>query len=141
MSQETAESRLAKTLFIVEANSFEQHALWADHAKDTCFPRIDPRTCKLAHEHVKWEQLNPGGMVTVGTLAKMPVCLSISFARIEGHIVCFWYQCSQVTDGRKAEAWLKSTFAGLYKARATCDAFNFHQCLRAIEDLNKARAV
>ena len=125
MSQETAESRLAETLFIVEATSFEQHMLWEKHSK--------------TH---KWEQINNGWLVTVGKLDDRPCCITTSWARINGQLVMFYYQCSEVTDSVQMDNWLEKHFKGTWcggHRRANTDAGNFHLCLNAIKDKNEGK--
>ena len=48
--------------------------------------------------------------MTVVELDKRPVAISVSWARIEGHLVMFWYACSQVTDSVQIDAWLAAMF-------------------------------
>jgi hypothetical protein len=128
---DTAESRLVKTMFIVEATSTEQHFLWSQWCKDS----LSPTFGKL-----KWEQLNPGWLVTVGKIGKRPCCISVAWNRIEGQLVMFWHQCSQVTDSLQAEKWLEDNFKGTWdngRRRASTDAMNFHHCIDAIQEANK----
>jgi hypothetical protein len=66
MYQEDA--RLANTTFLVEANSYEQFALW-----------------KEFHDEVEWEEDSRGFWQQIGEIAGMPVCISVSFAKIYGH--------------------------------------------------------
>lgn len=136
---DTAESRLAQTLFIVEADSYAYHSLWADHAEHSLWTSFDVRENRRSHKARTWEQINPGWLIEVGKLGRMPCCISVSWARIDGHLVMFWYECSQVTDSRKAEAWLAERFKGTYDGghrRASCDASNFVHCLSAIDEAN-----
>lgn len=125
----TPEDRLKETFFIVEATSFEQHSLWSNYAKES-----DHRLYN--HKGLKWEQMD-GWMVTVGTLDDRPVCMSLSWVRIEGELVMFWYMCSQVTDSLMAEAWIDKYFTGRWDGgtrSAGTDAQNFHHCIHAIRD-------
>lgn len=138
--EDTAENRLKKTLFIVEATSFEQHALWRDHAKEN---NLNPSP---GYAKYTWEQVNPGWLVTVGHLGtakgkgenkKRPVCINVSWNRIDGHLVMFYDQCSQVADSVQTEKWLDENFKGKYDSRtrrAQCDAMNFGHCLSAIRE-------
>lgn len=132
LRNETAESMLAKTFFVVEATSFEQHTLWATHSSESLYPPSYPN-----RKPVKWEQLNPGWLVTVGKIGRRPCCISVSWARIDGQLVMFWYQCSQVSDSVKAETWIAANFK---KRRSSEDANNFHNCIRAIHEANKVVA-
>lgn len=128
MSDETAESRLAKTLFVVEATSFETQCLWAENSKDSNCRRFTPR---------RWEQVSPGWLVTVGELDYRPVCISMSWARIDGRLVMFWYPTSQVVDTVQIEKWLEKHFTGKWDGgtrNAQTNAMNFHHCLDAIDE-------
>jgi hypothetical protein len=123
----TAESRLKETMFIVEATSFERHMLWETN-----------------HTKVKWEQIYDGWLVTVGKLDDRPCCIDTSWARINGQLVMFYEQCSQVTDCLQTDAWLDDHFNGTWDnghRRARTDAQNFHLCLNAIRDANNPEAL
>jgi hypothetical protein len=120
---ESAESRLAKTFFVVKATSFEQQCLWED-----LYSR-------------KWEQINSGWVVPVGELDSRTICVSMRWAQIDGHLVMFWEATSQVVDLVKIEKWLKRHFTGTWcngTRQATTNAANFHDCLNAIDEANKS---
>jgi len=132
-ARETAESRLRQTLFVVEATSFETHMLWQEHASGSTNRQkiFKPR---------RWEQVNPGWSVTVGELDGRPVCVSMMWNRVDGHLVMFWEPTSQVVDHIQIDAWLGKHFDGKWDngtRDATCNAMNFHHCLNAIDDINK----
>ena len=129
--QDTAENRLKKTLFVVEATDYERYSIWRECAKQS--PQIIP---------VEWEQLD-GWSIQVGTLAKRPVVLSTQWVKIDGFLVMFWYQCSQVTDSVMAEKWIKKYFKGTYDGgtrQAWTDAMNFGACLSAIKEAKAQRS-
>lgn len=144
---DTAENRLKRTLFIVEATSFEQQMLWRDHSIESRHSQFP----LAGGARMKWEQINPGWLVTVGHLGTMkgkgkfkkrPVCISVSWSRIDGYLVMFYYQCSQVTDSVQTEKWLEENFKGKHDGgtrRAQCDAMNFGHCLRAIREANQCQ--
>lgn len=137
---DTAESVLAKTFFIVEATSFEYLSLWADHSDESM--SRSPMLTKSHAPIVEWIQMNPGWIVQIGELDKRPVSMSVNWAKIDGHLVMFWYLCSQVADYVMAEKWLKKHFHGTYDnglRRAETDAYNFGHCLSAIREANKNR--
>jgi hypothetical protein len=128
---DTAESRLAETIFIVEATSFEQHCLWAETSSTSDCRRFAPR---------KWEQMH-GWLVTVGRLDKRPICVSMTWNRIDGQLVMFWHPTSQVVDMVQIEKWFDKHFNGKWDKgtrNARTDAMNFHHCLHAIDELNGA---
>lgn len=125
----TAEERLKKTLFIVEATSFEQHTLWGRFAKDS-----RDRPGYVEHP-VAWEQINPGWNVDVGSKTHV----SMSWARIDGHLICFYEPVSQVVDNKAVEDWFKKHFKGRWDSgtrRATTNASNFHHALHAVREAN-----
>ena len=130
---DTAENRLKRTVFIVEANSFECLCLWRDHAKQNRDPRPDMT-------QQDWEQINSGWMVTVGKVGKRPVCIDVRWYKIDGCLVMFYDACSQVVDHRQVEAWLRKNFTNKYDNDtrwAQCDAMNFGHCLSAIREHNE----
>jgi hypothetical protein len=125
--EDTAENRLKNTLFIVEATSYEQHDLWDKWADK---------------QNKNWEQVNPGWLVQVGKLGKRPCCINTSWVKINGQLVMFYYQCSQVTDSLQAEKWLNKHFKGKWDngtRTAHTDAMNFHHCIDAIDEANKEK--
>jgi hypothetical protein len=126
--EDTVENRLTKTFFVVEATDAEQFFLWKEWSNQSdkrCIP-----------DGVVWEQVNPGWLITVGKLGKRPCCISVSWVRINGKLVMFWYQCSQVTDSLQAEAWIEKHFKRTYDGGrpSTTDAMNFAHCIHAIRD-------
>jgi hypothetical protein len=112
----------AETKFVVEATDFEQYCLWEKH-----------------HEQVKWEQVSPGMWETIGYFGKMPVCVSCSWVRINGHIVLFYEAVSMVTHSEMVERWVekmtKSTPTWGGGRQAHTNAMNFHHCLDALKGL------
>lgn len=136
-TEDTAENRLKHTFYLVEADSFAQHVLWARHAADSRETTIWNPTGKPAYEPVQWEQECSGWGVQVGELAGMPLMIGVNWARIEGRWVCFWYQMSAVTDCRRSEEWLTAHFPRFCRTPEgepmSCDAAAFHSCLSAIE--------
>ncbi len=131
---------LAETFYAVEATSFERHTLWAQHARGSVFPPVDRRNGERAFRLLAWEELNPGGMVTVGSIGRgkkaRGVCLSTTFARIEGRVVLFHEITSQLADHLMAEAWLAENCPNWKEAH--CDASGFGRCLSAIKAFNGA---
>lgn len=104
---------------VVDANSFENMSLWQQNQI-----RDNQRT---------WEESRSGYLVTVGQMGDRPVCLSISYATIDGHKILFIDACSEVVDYAMVEEWLKKylpetawteRFSGKYINRT--NAMNFH---------------
>lgn len=132
----SAEERLKKTLFLVEATNFEQQALWCTWSKES-----GERPSYI--KPVAWEQVNPGWSVQVGKIGKLPVCVSVTWARIDGHLVCFYDAISRAYDSELVDKWFKQHFKGRWDSgtrRAHCDASNFHFCMDAVRDANTPKA-
>ena len=73
-----------------------------------------------------------GQVVEINRLGNRPHWIVVNCAIINGFRVLFWHSTSQVTDSAAAELWLKKYFKR--KWRNSCDASNFHNCIRAIEE-------
>lgn len=112
--QHTLESMLAESVYCVQANSFEQFCVWEKHI-DRQWP---------------YTQLH-GWSEIIGTIEGQPVNVSVSFVRIVGRVVCFWYGCSAVVSYPMIEAWLRANCRA-YAERHACDAGNFHLCMQYI---------
>jgi hypothetical protein len=129
---DTAENRLKRTVFIVEANSFECLCLWQQHAKESHHQSIYPKQ--------NWEQIHSGWMITVAKIDERPVCIDTRWYKIDGCLVMFYDACSQLVDYIQIEKWLKKNFINKYDNDtrwAQCDAMNFGHCLSAIREHNE----
>lgn len=129
--------RIKQTVALVEANSNEQHLLWREWAKESTW--CDPKYPSTLSRKFMWEQMNPGCWIQIGTLAKMPVCISLSWNRLDGQVVLFWELTSMVTDSRMAEKYLKKIFGKIPTydnghREATTDANNFHLAAEAVRE-------
>jgi hypothetical protein len=126
--QDSVENRLKTTVYVVEATSFEQHCLWNQFASDSC-------NNYKGYPKVKWEQLH-GWYVNVGKIGKRECWVSMSFARINGQLIMFYYPTSQVSDSVQTEKWIGQHFNGKWDNNlrsAFGDADNFHNCLLAMK--------
>ncbi|MFZ2048766.1 MAG: hypothetical protein WAV25_00465 [Minisyncoccia bacterium] len=116
--------RFKETFFLVEATHFER----------MCLGKRD--------EWEGWEEQSSGYICQVGTLARRPVTVGVSWARIKGKLVGFWEAESQVVDYAMIEKWLDKYWSppkwdgGTRNAR--CNAMNFHHCIHAIREANEA---
>jgi hypothetical protein len=126
-------ARLAATRFLVEATSFEQLTLWRDHASQS------PRKRDNA---VQWEQLNDGVLQHVGFIAERPICLSLLWARLNGHLVLFHHATSSAVDYEVINTWLERYCpAPKHDGRKpSCDAQNFHLCKFAVASMSTTAA-
>lgn len=125
---DTAETRLKETLFCVKATSFEEYTLrsrWCVESPENQEPLFE-----------KWEQLGGWG-VTVGELDGRPVCVSMDWVRMDGHLIMFWEAVSQVVDQLQVEEWFAEHFTGTWGGgrRAVTDASNFHFAVAAIDEI------
>lgn len=111
-SQAAIRQYIDECAYLVEADGFAVMSLWADW-----------------HKRVPWEQLNPGFGEEIGRLARKPVCASVAFNRIGGHVVGFYEATSRVVDWQMVEDWTKRTFK---RSRGKVDAMNFHNCIHAL---------
>lgn len=102
---------LASAAVVVEATSYESMTLWREWNE----PR-DPRP------KVQWDHISLGAWFQIGKFHDAPVCVSISFARVNGSIVAFWECTSIVAHSKMIEEWIA---AKMPKARGT-NAMNFH---------------
>jgi hypothetical protein len=107
---ETTDPRVVAARCIVDATSYEAMTLWERHQQ--------------CHPAVKWEHDCRGFMAQLGEFGGMPVNVSVSFAKINGHTVMFWEFVSMVTDARLWDA-----FIAKYNPKAyTTNAMNFNNC-------------
>jgi hypothetical protein len=104
-------------VYLVEANSNEQHELWYQWYHE---PRYGTK--------VDWEQVYRGVAVTIGTVDKRPVVVSVTYALIEGQRVMFYYGCSQVVDHQMIDDWMTHYAKGVPRR----DAQNFGHCIQNI---------
>jgi hypothetical protein len=125
-------------VFLVEASSAEQHFLWKENFYEkTRQPDLDRAKT--------WEEESMGHTITIGSLDKRPVCVTLFYAKINGHRVIFYEGTSQVVDHKMIEDWLQHWTLKTIRwdnghRWAHSGAMNFHLCLDAIQDLNdKAR--
>lgn len=86
------EKFFAGTCGLVEANSYENMKIWEDI-----------KTSK----HYTYKSLSEGWFEQVGTLADMPVTVSMFASLINGHKVIFWESPSTVVDHRLIAAYFK----------------------------------
>lgn len=103
--------------YLVRASSTETSALWREW-----------------HRAVDWEQVSPGFWTQIGAGHgingdELPVCVSVFYNRIDGHLVAFYEGTSALVDYFAIEKWTHKMFPN---ARGTSDALNFHNCLGAL---------
>jgi len=105
-------------VFIVEANDHEYHALWAEW-----------------NRRVAWEQVNDGYFLTVGTIKRRPISVSIRYAIINGSKVAFYYGCSQLVDHKMIDDVMRSAFTKTHDNGSRwshVNGMNFHNCINSL---------
>jgi hypothetical protein len=97
----------------VEANSFERMSLYGDHDK----------------AGDSWKDNTSGLGITLGMVAKMPVCISLNSAVVNDHKIIFYSATSIMVDWRMVTDWLKTYMpetAFKDERLNKVDAMNFH---------------
>lgn len=130
-SDENIAAWTKEAVFLVEATSYEQLALWSDWAVEGArYGRPD-----TADRRVAWEQLNPGFAAQAGKVGEYPVIVSVQFVRIEGCVVAFYEATSRVVDHEMVEEWVEHEFGSPKwdgeTRTATTNAMNFGHCVSA----------
>lgn len=110
------------TVFAVEANTFEQSALYSSYK-----------------DKVHWMGDSSGYLPTIGTIDERPVCISLFWVEIDGRRVLFYHPTSQAVDHKLIEEWLDANMPlNEFQGRKTrTDANNFHNCVSAIREMNQ----
>lgn len=120
-------------VFIVQATHNEMMSFWRDYYYEP----------QKGYPKVSWKEISVGHGVQVGQVDKRPVVISINYAIINGQRVMFYCDTSQIVDHEMISEWLKlyslDTILWDNGTRwAHCNSSNFHLCLNAIEEKNKA---
>lgn len=113
----------------------------ARHIRDT-FAIVEATSREQLHAffHMRtWgydtDQVTLGTLVTVGTLDKRPICISLSWDWVIGmggekRLVCFYEATSEVVDRAMIFKWLAKTWPG----KVWCDAMNLRIAMNAIDE-------
>jgi hypothetical protein len=125
-NEENERNRRA-AVFLVEATHYESHHLWVDYSEESARHGWGDNRIP----RVPWQQITLGYSKTIGRCADMPVHVSVSFARVHGHVIAFYEAVSQVVDYRMVEKWLKTEFPN---SRGKTNPSNFHICLQELKN-------
>lgn len=118
--------RLKDSVFFVEANSFERHALWREHGSEE----------RPMDGAVDWKEDNMGLNLTIGHFGDMPVCVSFFFDILNGKRICFYEMTSMVTHSQMFDDFFNKYINRKYdndSRRALTDAQNFHLALSVVK--------
>ncbi len=144
LDKKELDKRLLETFYVVEANSHEQHQIWRDNQYNVMsyiHEKIDKNEIfKLLPEH-KYEQDPSGFLMHVGTFHKEPVCICISFCKLDNETIMFYYATSNTVNHDIIEEWLKEHCNPQYHGRRShCDSNNFHLCSQAVSDIYREKS-
>lgn len=113
--------RIARTVALVEATNFEHLMLWAQYAEDG---NLQERDSYRRDVRMSWVQDLSGWHEQVGFCCNVAaIHVSMSWATVDGHLMCFWESTSTIVDYDIVKKWLLQTFP---KNVRTTDAQNFH---------------
>lgn len=121
------EDRFKATEYFVEATHDETHGIWSrfvDKPYKECRP-------------LNWEQLD-GIMHTIvyvsiqyddqpGVIKRMPICVSIMWNLVDGHLMAFYEACSMVVDHDVVKEFINEKSNSNVNIRT--DSTNFHLAL------------
>lgn len=127
MNDSEIDKRFKETVFVVECNSNEIQMLWEKFCKQSMH-----QTDLTIFD---WEQINPGFLETVGHVNDDPVCVSVSWARINGFMICFYEATSNVVNYSMIDVWMKEKCYPTWDKGtryAHCDGANFHHVLNYV---------
>lgn len=120
MTDDEFNERAKATKYVVRATCFEQHMLWSDWSDQSMNP-LSKERCQ------KWQQMNTGCMVTVGYIADRPICICLSWNKIDGEMVMFVDPTSELVDHKMIDEWLRKHCNPMVDGRrAIVDATNYH---------------
>lgn len=127
---------------VVEASRFEYHTLWCTYSKRGQ-EAINKTDTIISYD---WQESGSGLGVTVGHIAKLPVCISLHVDIIEGHKILFYEATSRAVDWTMIEKWLEKNLSDSAKRRDgvylnKSDASNFVNVIWEIRDKDKKNEI
>lgn len=115
--EDETNKRINETVYVVEATSEEMNNIWLRW-----------------NTVLNFDQIGQGLFTTIGQFHNFPVCVAVSWFKIEGKLVAFYESTSRVVDNTMVEDWVDKTFPILKRGR--CDyhtnATNFRHCLSSV---------
>ncbi len=109
--KEWSDTMLNLSEFAVEATDFERSCLYKQHSNN-----------------IRWDQESRGLWLKLADAPDgRPIAITITFVRLDGTLMCFYHDCSQIVDYIVVEQWTKKVFPG-----RNTDAGNFHICLQEL---------
>lgn len=125
-----------KTIFLVEANSFEQMTLWREWSLQAVASK--QHIPDLPNDRrFYWEQQQPGQIYTVAVVKNRPICLSVNWYRLDSEYIAFIDATSVLVDWKKINDWIEKRNIPKWDngtRPGRCNAMNFHLCVDAIRE-------
>lgn len=113
--------RLEDCKCIIEIEGDDELNLWSKYSKQSeDFPK---------YIKYNWEQISMGFWKEIGKVDGRPICVSVSFYIIEGHLFGFVEGTSELVDYKMIKEWIKEKNPTAY----ITDAMNFHNALLHIK--------
>ena len=112
------DSRFNEVEYFVEADSNHQEFLWLKHSGYIEFKK------ELSHLQplmLDWVSDTTGKILFISE----KVGVTFSFAKINGHMVCFYYPEGMIVDWAVIDAWLETHFPNVKKTNMD----NWHLCV------------
>ncbi len=106
-------------VYVVEATGTERHDLWVRYSNQSDRPMKGPT--------VEWKPISSGRNIQIGTIAKRPICVDISWAMINNRRVLFFEGVSELVDHKMISDWITHFFGTDRRTNAD----NFGNCLDA----------
>ncbi len=134
-------NQLKETEFVVEADTFAQHTLWEKWSAQSLIKHIWKDGSDSHFNTIKWEQLSPGYIETIGYIKKRPISIEIYWAKLNGHLIMFYNCCSLLADYKMVEDWLDKNCNPTYDngaRKARVDANNFGAVISWIKEQDNA---
>ena len=124
--------RIDNTEYLVEADDDHFMYLWRRYSTESDFTSTQHKMPQF-----KWEQVNPGVGLHVGTIDDRPIMVAISWNLIDGALIGFYYGMSQLVDHKMIEEFLAERF----KEVPRCNTTNFHRIIHHIQNRDKNKVV
>jgi hypothetical protein len=118
-------AQLKKVAFVIKATSYEQICLWEKHHN----------TLTLS-----WEEIAEGSVVVLKHVGikRRPIVICISFAKLNGYLIAFIDDTSQLVDHAVIDKYLDENCNPKWdkgNRQARTDAMNFHHVVNHIKEL------
>lgn len=118
-SIDTRETAMKESIYFVEADPYSRHKLYEETVK----------------EGLTWVDFGVSWNCLAGKIegTELEVWVNVSFAHINGKMVCFYSAPGRYADWTMIDNFLKPYFKkNIYGMKQAGDSLNFHQCVATI---------